>query len=416
MKLSEELLARGFVYQFSGDSLASVLDSDEKRTVYLGIDPTADSIHVGNLVPYILLKHFMDAGHQVILLFGGATALIGDPSGKDTEREFVDAALVAERAEIMKGKVLKLTSADSMIVVNNYDWLSKMSILAFLRDVGKHFTVNALIKKESVERRLESENGISFTEFSYSLLQGYDFYHLSEKYDCTIQIGGSDQWGNIIAGVDYVRRMTGKEVYGLTMPLIVDKTTGKKFGKSAGNAVWLDPEKTSPYAFYQFWLNVNDESVGEYLKMFTFLPLDSIDELMKEHDVDRGKRVAQRKLAEEVTKFVHGAKTVASVESVTNVLFGEGDIALLGLDDREMLVQNAPCTTVSVGSAVIDVLVESGLAGSKREARTFIESGAVSIGGSKITSIEAVVEDGWFTHNMALMNRGKKNRCVLVKA
>lgn len=415
MQISEELTKRGFVYQFSGDSLSDVLDGEEKRVIYLGIDPTADAIHVGNLVPYMLLNHLMQAGHKVILLLGGATALIGDPSGRDTERDFVDVTVVKERAAQMKEKVLKLTTSENMEFVNNYDWLSEISVLDFLRDVGKHFTVNAMIKKESVERRLNSEHGISFTEFSYSLLQGYDFYHLYSTHGCTFQIGGSDQWGNIIAGVDYVRRMTGTEVFGLTMPLVVDKSTGKKFGKSAGNAIWLDPEKTSPYAFYQFWLNTSDESVEEYLKLFTFMSLEEIDTLMELHQQAPEKRAAQTRLAREVTQFVHKEDAMRSALRVSELFFGDGKLEELEEADIATLLENAPVYKVTEGDVVVDVLVGSGLAASKREARTFLESGAVSINGQKIDGVEQALTAVMFHNNVALLRRGKKSMCVLQK-
>lgn len=411
MTLSEELKQRGFIYQFSGDSLEEVLDADTKRTVYLGIDPTADAIHVGNLVPYIFLKHLMDAGHSVILLMGGATALIGDPSGKDTEREFVDESIVSERVQKMEQNVRQLTKESEVRFVNNHDWLSSLSMIAFLRDVGKHFTVNAMMKKESVARRLESEQGISYTEFSYSLLQGYDFHHLHTEYNCTLQIGGSDQWGNIISGVDYVRRVSGKEVYGLTMPLVVDKATGRKFGKSEGNAIWLDAEKTSPYAFYQFWLNTSDESVVEYLKLFTFLSLEKIGDIESSFRENPGERLAQRTLADAVTTFVHGEEICNSVKKVTQFLFSGGNEELTPME-LEMVYNNAPTLELGDAMSVVDLLVQGDLAQSKREARTFVESGAVSFNGVLVpeeVSIDPCVQSLPY----GILRRGKKQLCVL---
>ena len=411
MSLTKELTDRGFINQFSGESLEAVLDGDTKRTVYLGIDPTADAIHVGNLVPYMLLNHLMRAGHNVILLMGGGTALIGDPSGKDSEREFVDAKVVKERAQKMEANIRKLAINGKVTFVNNYDWLSKLLMVEFLRDVGKHFTVNAMMKKESVARRLESEQGISFTEFSYALLQGYDFYHLYVHHGCTLQIGGSDQWGNIISGVDYIRRVAGEEVYGLTMPLIVDKATGKKFGKSEGNAVWLNPEKTSPYAFYQFWLNTPDESVIDYLKLFTLLPLDEIAAIEAEFRASPETRSAQKKLADEVTTFVHGEKEQQASEKVSRLLF-EGTGTDLDNVEQEMLFANAPGIQVDDVTTLSTLLVESGLATSMREAKTFIESGAIELNGVRIEK-DVTVDPKQSTKSYAVLKRGKKNVCIL---
>lgn len=411
MKLSEELKERGFIYQSSIEDIGTILDGD-KRTVYLGIDPTASSIHVGNLVPYMLLNHLQNAGHSVILLMGGGTALIGDPGGKSEERPFVASEVVAEQAKNMEQGIRRFV-ADNVEFVNNYDWLSKLSMIEFLRDVGKHFTINAMIKKDIVANRLTDENSISYTEFSYSLLQAYDYFHLHEQHGCDLQIGGSDQWSNIIAGVDYIRRRTGDEVYALTMPLVVDKATGKKFGKSEGNAIWLDPEKTSPYQFYQFWLNTSDESVIDYLKLFTFLTLEEISEIATEHESNPGARVAQKRLAEEVTRFVHGEESVQLVAEVSGILFGSEPVEQVTENAKGLLLENAPSCTIEAGMSMVDVLVLCELASSKREARTFIESGAVSLNGTKIESVEYQLESSVFTSGIALLRRGKKSYCVL---
>lgn len=408
MKLSQELEARGLIYQHSGD-LTTILDG-KKRTVYLGIDPTADAIHVGNLVAYMLLNHLLRGGHKVILLMGGATALIGDPSGRDTEREFVDAKIVAARAKKMEKNIRQITGRASITFVNNYDWLKKLSMIEFLRDVGKHFTVNAMVKKESVSKRLLSESGISFTEFSYSLLQSYDYYYLNQKYGCDLQIGGSDQWGNITAGIDYVRRTNGKEVYGVTLPLVVDKATGKKFGKSMGNAVWLDAEKTTPYALYQFWLNVADESAVTYLKMFTLLSLEEIAGIEKEFEANRGSRSAQKRLAFEVVKMVHGESEARKAEKVSDALFSGVGIEALSLDEQKILVQNAPSYQVPRGQKIVEVLVSSGLAQSNREARQFIEEGAVTLGEEKVSDAQKEIH----ISSPVLLRRGKKSVMVLI--
>jgi tyrosyl-tRNA synthetase len=410
MKCSEELEARGFIYQYTADSVADLFDG-EPRTIYLGIDPTADAIHVGNLVPYILLNHLLKAGHKVILLLGGGTALIGDPSGRDSERDFVDARVVAERSQKMEQNIRALTQGEVMFV-NNYDWLSKLGAVEFLRDVGKHFTVNTMIKKDSVATRLASENGISFTEFSYSLLQSYDYYHLHTTYGCDVQIGGSDQWGNITAGIDYVRRLTGDTVHGVTMQLVVDKATGKKFGKSMGNAVWLDAEKTSPYELYQFWLNTNDESVIAYLKLFTFIPLEEIATIEQAFQANPGKRSAQKRLAYEVVAFVHGVDVATSVEKVSEVLFGSQPLSLLTGEEVALLKQNAPLVQIEPTQSLVDILIVAGLATSKREARTFISSGAVEINDTKISDTEATYNQAEFG-TTALVKRGKKERVVV---
>ncbi|MDA8597121.1 tyrosine--tRNA ligase [Candidatus Pacebacteria bacterium] len=413
MKLSEELTARGFVYQTSDENLEKILD-DTKRTVYLGIDPTATSIHVGNLVPYMLLNHLMQAGHRVILLMGGGTGLIGDPGGKSEERPFSDPQTIQDQAEAMEQGIRRFVAED-VEFVNNYDWLQKLSMIEFLRDVGKHFTVNSMIKKDIVANRLTDDNSISYTEFSYSLLQAYDYYHLHNEYQCDLQIGGSDQWSNIIAGVDYIRRRTGDEVFALTLPLVTDKATGKKFGKSEGNAIWLNPELTTPYQFYQFWLNTSDENVIDYLKIFTFVSLDEITKLAELVSTEPAARTAQKRLATEVTTFVHGAAAEAA-EKVSSILFGGGEVSELNEAEREMLLANAPCTTVQNDEALVDVLVGSGLASSKREARTFITDGAVAINGEKVTDPEAVLAPEVFTENIALLQRGKKQLSILVRA
>jgi len=409
MKLSEELKERGFIYQSSAEDVSEILDG-EKRTVYLGIDPTADSIHVGNLVPYMLLNRLMLAGHKVILLMGGGTALIGDPGGKSEERPFVEPEVIAQQAAKMEFGIRKFVSGD-VEFVNNYDWLSKISMMEYLRDIGKHFTVNAMIKKDIVANRLTDDNSISYTEFSYSLLQGYDYYHLHTHYGCDLQIGGSDQWSNILAGVDFVRRKTGDTVYALTIPLVVDKATGKKFGKSEGNAIWLDAEKTTPYALYQFWLNTSDDSVIDYLKLFTFLTLDEVAQIEKEHDENPGARKAQKRLAAEVTSFVHGEEDMKAVERASAALFGEVSFGELSDGEIEMVKENAPSCTVSADTLLVDVLVESGLATSKREARTFIEGGAVQINGDKVEGVEAVIIQS--AGESFLLKRGKKSLCVV---
>ncbi len=402
MKLSEELVARGFINQFTAETLAEIIDV-EPRTVYHGIDPTADSAHAGNFVNWMFLRHLANAGHKVIFLVGGGTGMIGDPK-PDVERSLVAREVVEERVLKLKAQAEKLVSASGVMFVNNYDWLSELSLIGFLRDIGKHFTVNELIKKDAIATRLNNETGLSYTEFAYPLLQAYDYLTLHRMHGCDLQIGGSDQWGNIVAGVDLVRRIEQKTVHAITTPLIVDKATGKKFGKSEGNAVWLDAEKTSPFAFYQFWLNVSDESVIDYLKLFTFLPLTEITAVEGELITNPGARAAQRRLASEITAFVHGEAVAATVTKVSDVLFGEAAIASLAPAEIALLEANAPLTDAVAGTALVDVLVTAALASSKREARTFIEGGAVSVNGEKVNDVDRTLTES----GLVLLRRGKK--------
>ncbi len=411
-KLSELLKSRGYVYQHSSETLEEITDG-KRRTVYLGVDPTADSIHAGNLAVYMFLRRFADAGHKIILIIGGGTALAGDPK-PDVERSLTDASVVAERANKLKAQAEKLLGGVEVQMVNNADWLTKLNLMEFLRDTGKHFTVNNLIKKDAISARMKSEEGISFTEFSYPLLQAYDFWHLYKEYTCDVQIGGSDQWGNIIAGVDLIRRKESATVYALSCPLIVDKATGKKFGKSEGNAVWLDAEKTSPYAFYQFWLGASDESVTDYLKLFTLLSEMEIDAVTEMHRRDAKEHHAQHLLAREVTTLVHGAETAETVEKVSSVLFD--DAGLKGLDEEAltMLKSAAPSHETTADTLLVDVLVSSKLASSKREAKLFLNDKAVSLNGEVVSDEKQKITTENFYNGTALLKRGKKNVCVLV--
>ncbi len=408
MKLSEELTARGFVNQFSAESLGTILD-EEKRTVYLGIDPTADSAHLGNLVTWMLLSHLHKGGHKVIFLVGGGTGMIGDPK-PDAERVLVESEELKRRVSCLAEQAKNLLGSNEITFVDNLEWLGELGLIAFLRDIGKHFTVNELVKKDAIAKRMEGEVGISYTEFAYPLLQAYDYLELNRRYSCDLQIGGSDQWGNIIAGVDLIRRKEQKTAYALTVPLIVDKATGKKFGKSEGNAVWLDAEKTSPYAFYQFWLNSSDESVVDYLKLFTFLSLEEIASIEQDFANDKSSRLAQKRLAFAVTALVHGEEVAVAAERVSGILFGGATLSGLNDKEKEMLKQNAPTFGEYKGKNVIDVLVESGLASSKREAREFVEGGAVSLNGEKVIDVEKVFSQ----MDISILKRGKKSLVVLV--
>lgn len=408
MSLSKDLTDRGFVYQFSSPTLEEIVDGP-KRTFYLGVDPTADSIHAGNFAVYMLLRRMRSAGHKVILLIGGGTGMIGDPK-PDVERPLTPPEVVAERTAKLVAQAKRLLGND-LEVVNNYDWLSKLDLIGFLRDIGKHFTVNSLMKKDAIAKRLESEGGITYTEFAYPLLQGYDFWHLFKEKGCDVQVSGSDQWGNIMAGVELIRRKENATAYALTIPLITD-ASGKKFGKSEGNAVWLDPEKTSVYAFYQFWLNQDDASVEQYLKIFTDMSIDEIAGIMAAHQAEPGARTAQRELARAATAIVHGKDEAERAERVSEFLFGSGWEGTIDDDTKRMIAAAAPSYAPQSGESLVDVLVASGLASSKREAREFLAGGAVTLNGSKVDESHALT-DADFSSGLVLLKRGKRNVCVL---
>jgi tyrosyl-tRNA synthetase len=340
--------------------------------------------------------------------------MIGDPK-PNVERTLLPRETVVANVEKIRTQAAHILNVPDLVMVDNYDWLGKLGMIEFLRDVGKYFTANALVKKDAIAARMDSEDGITYTEFSYPLLQGYDYYHLHKEMGCDLQIGGSDQWGNIISGVDLIRRKTGDTAYALTIPLVIDKATGKKFGKSEGNAVWLDAEKTSPFQFYQFWFNAGDEGVEDYLKLYTELTLDAIKEIMKAHAENPGDRGAQRSLAFAATELVHGAAAARQAEDTAKILFGNGDVS--SIEDPTSFTRDVPSTTVAVGDLIIDVLVSSGLASSKREARQFVESGAVSMNNAeRITDVKrALTGDDFFKNGLATLKRGKQNIRVLVK-
>ena len=412
MQLSKELTARGFIHQTSAD-LEEILDGP-KRTIYHGIDPSADSAHAGNLVIWYLLRHLAQAGHKIIFLVGGATGRIGDPK-PDAERTLLPEETIETNFASIQEQARNFIGTKDIVFVNNYDWFKEIKFIDFLRDIGKHFTVNELIKKDAIANRLSSDIGLSYTEFAYPLVQGYDYLELFRKYGSDVQVGGSDQWGNIISGVDLVRRKEQASVYALTVPLVIDKATGKKFGKSEGNAVWINPVKTTPYQFYQFWLNASDESVIDYLRLFTFLPLDEIAALEKDAEVNPGARAAQKKLAYEVTKLVHTQQAADAAEEVSTLLFGSGSVADISGEARDILLTTAPVQETAVGTSLVDVLVAAELATSKREARTFIESNAIALQEQKIDDVEYVLQEDDFVHGLSLLRRGKKQLCVLVQ-
>lgn len=411
MKYSTFLQERGFIHQFTAPTLAEIVDG-EPRIVYHGIEPSADSAHVGNFVQWMLLRHLADAGHTIIFLVGGGTGMIGDPK-PDAERTLLAAETIAHNVSKIKTQAERIIGGGKMKIkfVDNSEWLCSENLVTFLRDIGKHFTVNELMKKDAIAKRLSSETGISYTEFAYPLLQGYDYLTLYKRYGCTLQTGGSDQWGNIVAGVDLIRRKEQVSVHALTVPLVIDKATGKKFGKSEGNAVWLDGEKTSPFAFYQFWMQVSDESVIDLLKLFTFCSDEEIGDIEATWLTDVSKRYAQERLALEVTGLVHGESVAKAIANVSKVLFSNSGLETLSADEVELLLQNAPTVECVDKEAVVEVLVRSGLASSKREARTFIESGAVTIQNKKVedVSAEIMITDG----GQQLLKRGKKQLVVV---
>jgi tyrosyl-tRNA synthetase len=410
--LLEDLEYRGLIHQVTDREGLSGKLQDERVLLYCGFDPTADSLHIGSLLPILMLRRFQNAGHVPIALVGGGTGLIGDPSGRSTERSLNTADTVAEWTNSLKRQLSNFLDFEAehnpAKLVSNYDWISQLDVISFLRDVGKHFTVNYMLAKDSVDSRLS--NGISFTEFSYMILQAYDFLKLRQDHGCALQIGGSDQWGNITAGLDLIGKMGESGAFGLTMPLVT-KSDGKKFGKSESGAIWLDRNKTSVYHFYQFWMNTDDSDVVKFLKYFTFLTPPQIEELENELKQHPERRAAQRELAREVTKLVHGEEAVASAEKITQALFS-GDITKLTEAELVEALQDLPTTVIAAQEErlLIDLLIEAGAAPSKRQAKQDIESGAVSVNGQKQTSLEAVIQAEHRLHGKyVVLRRGKKN-------
>lgn len=411
-KLSEILQERGYVYQYSSGTLEEITDGP-KRTLYLGVDPTADSFHIGHLQALLVMRRFLEDGHKVILLIGGGTGMIGDPSGKSEERNLLDFDVVAQNGNALQKQAERIFGGKSILLRNNADWLMPLKLVDFLRDIGKHFTVNAMIKREMVRERLEKESSISYTEFAYSVLQAYDFLHLHETEGCDLQLGASDQWGNIASGVELIRKKKGAVAYGFTSPLLINKSTGKKFGKSEQGAVWLDAAKTSPFQMYQFLLGSEDEAVEEYLLKLTMLHRAEIDAAMEMHRRNPGARHAQRLLANSVTTLVHGAREAQNAEKISAVLFGDGAIADLGRADIDTLAQSAPSCIVAVGADIVEVLISASLASSKREARQLIADKAVTLNGETVSEANRNIVEEDFIGGIALLRRGKRNVCVL---
>jgi tyrosyl-tRNA synthetase len=418
--LIEELNERELIAQVSDmEALRQHLETGS-RTLYCGFDPTADSLHIGNLVPLLTLRRFQLGGHRPILLLGGATGLIGDPSGRSDERNLNSGEVVAGWVERIRRQVegfVDFSGGNGAVIVNNLDWTADLPVIAFLRDVGKHFSVNTMIQRESVKSRLDrDEAGISYTEFSYMLLQAMDYLELAERYDCSLQIGGSDQWGNIVSGMDLVRRKLKKEAFALTLPLVT-KADGTKFGKTAAGAVWIDPDRTSPYSFYQFWLNTADADVVRFLQVFTFLPLERIAQLAEAAREAPERREAQQALAEEVTSLVHGDSSLESARRISRCLF-QGDIRGLTEADLNQLQQDGiQCTvTKEERPGLLAVLADAGLAPSRSAARKLLQGGGVSVNGVVQEHPEAELDWGQALFGRYfLVRRGKKNWHLLAR-
>jgi len=417
--LMHELRWRGLISQLSNANGLEEYLQGGSRALYCGFDPTADSLHIGSLVPLLALKRFQLQGHKPILLLGGATGLIGDPSGRDDERNLNTKDVVGSWVESLRaqvGRFLDFDGNNPAVICNNLDWTEKLDVVSFLRDIGKHFSVNGMIQRESVKTRLDREGqGISYTEFSYMLLQAMDFLELARREDCLIQIGGSDQWGNIVSGIDLVRRHLGKEAFALTMPLVT-KSDGTKFGKSASGAIWLDAQKTSPYSFYQFWLNTADADVEPFLKLFTFLPEEEVAALARETLDHPELRGGQRRLAREVTQLVHGEEALKSVERISECLFA-GEVAGLQEVDLAQLQQDGLSSCIcEPGTGLLTAMVGANLVKSTGEARKLIQGYGVKMNGQPVTDprMEISFDDALFGR-FYLIRKGKKQYGLLVR-
>jgi tyrosyl-tRNA synthetase len=423
MNIDEELEWRGLVADCTEKDLLIKRLGAGPVTLYCGFDPTADSLHVGSLVPLLALRRFQDAGHHAIAVAGGATGSIGDPSGKTQERQLLTREVLNANIASVKEQLRRLLDFDAKTnparLVDNASWTAGVSYLDFLRDIGKHFSVNMMVAKESVRARMEDrETGISYTEFSYMLLQAFDFYHLCKEHNCELQIGGSDQWGNITAGIDLIRKKVGKPAFGLTLPLITN-ADGSKFGKTVAGAVWLDPKRTSVYRFYQFWINVDDRSVVQYLKYFTFLSREEIEALTQKHAENPGAREAHKALAKVVTDMIHGANATAEAVRASEILFG-GELKGVSEATFNEIVGEAPTKEIEkgkldgTGMPLVELLVQAGLCASKGQARKDIEGGGVYVNNVRETSFQKAVTGGQLLFGRhVLLRKGKKNYVVV---
>ncbi|MFD3449454.1 tyrosine--tRNA ligase [Microbacteriaceae bacterium 4G12] len=412
MNIIDELEWRNAINQQTDAEGLRELVEEKKISLYCGVDPTGDSMHIGHLIPFMMMKRFQLKGHHPVILIGGATGTIGDPSGRQTERQLQTLEQVQHNVEALTAQMQKLFDFggnSEVKMVNNYDWTHEVTILEFLRDYGKNFSVNTMLAKDIVASRLET--GISFTEFTYQILQAMDFHHLYKEEDVQLQIGGSDQWGNITSGLDLIRKKEGPEakVFGLTIPLLL-KSDGTKFGKTAGGAIWLDPEKTTPFEFYQFWVNTDDRDVIKYLKFFTFLTKDRIDELAVKVQTEPHKREAQKVLAEEMTKFVHSEDAFLQAVKITEALFS-GDIKALTADEIEQGFKDMPTFHTSKETKnIVEWLVDLGIEPSRRQAREDINNGAISMNGEKVTDVNTdVTVRNSFDGRFIIIRKGKKN-------
>ena len=416
MHIFDELKERGLVFQTTDEEALRKALAEGNVSFYSGYDPTADSLHLGHLVPILVMKHLQLTGHKPYALVGGATGLIGDPSFKDTERSLQTKDTVEGWVRSIQAQVsrfLDFENGDNKAeMVNNYDWFSDISFIDFLRDVGKYFTVNYMMSKESVKKRIET--GISYTEFAYQIMQGYDFFELNRQYGVTLQIGGSDQWGNMTAGTELLRRKADKTAHVITVPLITD-ATGKKFGKSEGNAVWLNADKTSPYEMYQFWMNVMDADAVRFLKIFTLLPLDEIEEIGKQFEAAPHERLAQKILAREVVTLVHGEKAYKEALNITEQLFA-GNIKNISVKELKQGLRGVPNYQVNADDNlnIVELLVTAGVVNSKRQAREDVQNGAIYVNGERIQALDYRLTDADKLENeLTVIRRGKKKYFVL---
>ncbi|MDQ0221960.1 tyrosine--tRNA ligase [Streptococcus moroccensis] len=416
MNIFEELKARGLVFQTTDEEALEKALTEGSVAYYSGYDPTADSLHLGHLVPILVCRHLQLAGHKPFPLVGGATGLIGDPSFKDAERSLQTKETVDGWVEKIQGQLSRFLDFENgenkAVMTNNYDWFGSISFIDFLRDVGKYFTVNYMMSKESVKKRIET--GISYTEFAYQIMQGYDFYELNRTHNVTLQIGGSDQWGNMTAGTELLRRKADKTGHVITVPLITD-STGKKFGKSEGNAVWLDASKTSPYEMYQFWLNVMDEDAVRFLKIFTFLSLEEIEDIRVQFEAAPHERLAQKILAKEVVSLVHGEDAYNQALNITEQLFA-GNIKGLSADELKAGLSNVPNYAVQAEDDlnIVELLVTAGVVTSKRQAREDVQNGAIYINGDRVQDLDYTLSDkDKIDGELTVIRRGKKKYFVL---
>lgn len=410
--LTQELIRRGFVNQTTFKSMKD-LDST-KRTFYLGVDPSAASMTIGNLASIMMVRAFIRHGHKALLLIGGATGMIGDPDGKNEERELKPLEEIEQNKKQIVDQYKTILNGLDFEVVDNYSWFKDMNYLDFLREIGKKVPMRQMLGRDFVNKRLSADGmGISYAEFSYVLVQAYDFLHLHKEKDATLQICGSDQWGNAIAGVDLIRRVTGNETHVWSTPLVVNKSTGVKFGKSEAGAVWLNPDMTTPYQFYQFWLNLDDAGVDDYLRIYTEISEEDINATMSDFEKNRSQRAAQKKLAYEATKFIHGLDTANSVRNISEALFGDSSFSSLTTKDFVQLSKELGSTKVSKDDSLIDILVAAHLASSKGDARRFIEAQAVYVNGTQIGPENATLDPDTYIEGYMLLRRGKNNQTVI---